>query len=367
MASGDVATTRVSALREGLAGAGLDALLVTNPNSRRYLVGLPTPVLGRFRALIVSRTAVASLAPDPDHGAATAVAEEIVQRSWRLGEDPIAALVSLARDAGLAGAAIGIEDDHLTVAQYKRLRRLLPGSELMPAAALVHGMRMAKSKPELAVIRRGASILADTTTRVLESAALGDSEIKLQTRLVLQLKEQGIRSIRPQVQFSEHSARPGTPPTTRELRRGDVILIDVAATEGGYWADICRWASVGPPAPSVMDLWTTVGAARQAVLDATRAGVDGSTLDAAARAAIESAGHTDKIRHLTGHGIGLEVHEPPFLEPASADVLVEGAVFTIEPGLFVDDAFGVRREDNVVVVADGAELLSAPQHEPIVL
>ncbi|MFQ5425512.1 MAG: M24 family metallopeptidase [Gaiellales bacterium] len=367
MTGTDAATARAGRLRERLRAAGLDAFIATSPQARRYLAGLTSGGLPRFRALLVGADALGIVGPAADPSGQPAQLGIAHHRHWQPGDDPLIALADLVQELALGDGTIGVEEGHLTMLERDRLGQLLPEARLAYAGTELDRMRLVKDEDELAAIRAGAASLVTATTQVLESAGRGVTELELQTRLVLALKDLGAGSIRALVLYGSHSARPGAAPTTRALQAGDVILIDVAATCAGYWADISRCASLGTPDAGLVELWDVLGRAQRVVIEALRPGLDGRSVDAVARGLMRDAGHEEKIRHLTGHGIGLDVHEPPFLEPSSTDVLVAGSVLTVEPGLYVDEAVGLRREDDVQLTAAGARVLSPSQSDLIVI
>ena len=157
-------------------------------------------------------------------------------------------------------------------------------------------------------------------------------------------------------------------PGERELREGDLILMDIGAKVDGYCADLTRVVALGRPVPEARAIYELVLAANRAGLEAVRAGVTGVEADAAARKVIQDAGHGDHFGHGLGHGVGLEVHEGPRLSPVSEDTLEAGMVVTVEPGVYLPGKFGVRIEDLVVVRPDGCEILSSfPKEELLVL
>lgn len=160
------------------------------------------------------------------------------------------------------------------------------------------------------------------------------------------------------VQIGERAALPHGTTGQRRLEAGDVLLIDAATTADGYWADVTRSATLGPPSDEVASAWDAVRAAHAAGVAAVGPGVPARDVDRAARDVLVERGLGEQFIHRTGHGLGLELHEPPYLSSTSDEVLQPGMVVTVEPGVYLSGQFGLRLEDNVVVTDGGGEILT---------
>jgi Xaa-Pro aminopeptidase len=169
------------------------------------------------------------------------------------------------------------------------------------------------------------------------------------------------------VAFGESAAEPHHSPKDRALQRGDVVKIDFGAVVGGYHSDTTRTVAFGQPDPRIREIHGIVRRAQQAGMDAVRPGVTGGQVDEAAREVIRDAGYGDAYTHSLGHGVGLEVHEGPYLRSGGEDVLPEGSVVTVEPGIYVGGLGGVRIEDMVVVTADGCRPMPRTTRDLVVL
>jgi Xaa-Pro aminopeptidase len=168
----------------------------------------------------------------------------------------------------------------------------------------------------------------------------------------------GVLSFPSLVQSGPNSALPHLEPSNRKLAPGDFILLDFGAAYDGYKADTTRMAVVGPPSEQQREMHQVVLDAHDAAIAAVRPGVTTGDVDAAARDVIERAGYGERFFHRVGHGLGLEGHEDPSLDPGSRTVLEPGMVFTVEPGVYIPGFGGVRIEDDVAVTADGCRLLT---------
>jgi D-alanyl-D-alanine dipeptidase len=163
-----------------------------------------------------------------------------------------------------------------------------------------------------------------------------------------------------------NSANPHGMPTDRVIARGDVVQIDIGGKVDSYSSDIARVVSIGEPSDEVREVYVVVNRAYEAALTAAQVGASGETVDAAARAVITDAGYGSNFLHRTGHGIGLDEHEEPFIIAGNTQALVAGNVFSIEPGIYLADRFGVRLENIVVLGGDGPRELSRDSHEIVI-
>jgi Xaa-Pro aminopeptidase len=164
-----------------------------------------------------------------------------------------------------------------------------------------------------------------------------------------------------------NAASPHHEPGERVLSRGDALVCDFGGTVGGYCSDITRTFCVGEPPDSFVDAYAVLAKAQDAAVTAVRPGVTGEAVDAAARTVIADAGYGDEFIHRTGHGIGLEEHEEPYIIAGNTEPLEPGMAFSVEPGIYLRGRFGMRIEDIVVVTHDGAERLNNAPRNPIVL
>jgi Xaa-Pro dipeptidase len=349
---------RMTRLREGMAERSLDAFLATSRPAIAYLTGFDADAFERLVAAVIRPERSLLVLPALEREAAAEHAVAVELEVWEDGADPLALLVGLLREPAAGAMRLGVEETSLSFEQADRLRRELPGLELEPAGSLVGELRLRKDEQEIAAMRTAADLLAEGLDRMFGQAAERMAEVELQGVLELELKRLGGRSVTTLVQIGERAALPHGASGSRELRRGDVLLVDATTTSGGYWADVTRCATLGPPSDEVASAWEVVRAAHAAGVAAVRPGARAAEIDAAARAAVEAGGHDAAFIHRTGHGLGLEVHEPPYLSSSSDEVLEPGMVVTVEPGVYFSGRFGLRLEDDVLVTETGSELLT---------
>ena len=351
--------TGLERLRGWMRSEGVAAAFVSDPVSVAYLTGFRTDPHERLLALVLRDGEASLIVPGLEEESARAVVREQVDvRAWRDGQDPW----ELVRAAlGPAPGRLAVEKGHLPLAAWERLLSLR-GDGAGPAAdatEVIRSLRARKEDDELARLERAARITDEVTERLLSRLEPGRSELEVASEVALLVAEAGAElAFETIVQSGANSGQPHLRPTGRRLERGDLVLLDFGAAWQGYRADITRMAVVGEPDGRQRELHGIVLAAHDAAVAAVRAGVTAGAVDQAAREVIRSAGLAELFVHRTGHGLGLEAHEAPSLDPGSSTVLQAGMVVTIEPGVYVPGWGGVRIEDDVVVEAEGGRLLT---------
>ena len=260
----------------------------------------------------------------------------------------------------LAGRT-GFEDHHLSVRTHGRLEKKLPdGVALAPAGELVERLRRVKDVDEQAAIAAAAELADDVWRWALERGLAGRSEQDVAAAAEARMRELGAEPSFPAiVAAGPNGALPHAEPGDREIGRGELVVFDMGAKLDGYCSDGTRTFATGEPGDLARQVYEVVRAAQAAALDAVVAGAEGEAVDSVAREIIDAAGHGDRFGHGLGHGVGLEVHEAPRVSQRSDDVLEEGEVVTVEPGVYLPGELGVRIEDLVVVTAGGCRNLSA--------
>jgi len=240
--------------------------------------------------------------------------------------------------------------------------RKLGGFALVPEQDPVSTLRRTKSPEEIDCLKRAAAIADEAFAALIPELRVGMSEAEAALRLEVLIRETDAEGIAFGVNVSTgpntalNHYNPFLAP--RPLAEGDLLLFDFGACYDGYRSDVTRTVSVGEPGDRAREIYGIVLRANLAAIEAVRGGRTGSEVDAVARELIAEAGYGDFFGHGLGHGIGLEVHEAPGLSPQHSDPLEAGMVVTIEPGIYVPDFGGVRIEDDVVVGADGCEVIT---------
>jgi Xaa-Pro aminopeptidase len=317
-------------------------------------------------ALAVRPDSATLIVPALEHENAVRQSAQIEVVSWRDGEDPY----NFVREA-LANprrGRIGVEKDHLSVQAAEALGVRVGARELVDLAPELRRMRRTKSAAEVEKLARAAAITDEVTAEVMGRLASGASELEVAMWLSAAITVRGATlSFESSVQSGANSAVPHHRPSARKLAPGDLVLLDFGAAFEGYHADITRMAVVGAPSSRQLEIHALVLRAHDAAVAAVRAGATAGAVDAAAREVIAAAGLGDRFFHRVGHGLGLEVHEDPSLDPGSTMVLEPGMVMTIEPGIYVPGWGGVRIEDDLVVESNGCHVLTTADRAFVVV
>jgi Xaa-Pro aminopeptidase len=337
-------------LRARLASAGLDALLVTHLANVFYLTGF-TGSAGRL--LVTADGARDVFATDGRYRA---------QAASEAGDLPC---VVTRGDDWLPGAlgdrtALGLESSTVSWDGARNVAALLDRVDVRPAPGHVEALRVVKDATEIATLARACALGDEAFADLLTWIGPGSSERAVARRLERTLVDLGAdeRAFPSIVAAGENGARPHHRPTERLLAPGDLVKLDFGARVDGYHSDMTRMVALGEVGGDLVEVFAVVRSAQQAGLDAVRAGASGGHVDAACRSVIVEAGYGDGFVHGTGHGVGLEIHEDPRIAAGAAVTLAEGAVVTVEPGVYLPGRGGVRIEDTVVVTEHGRTVLT---------
>ena len=256
---------------------------------------------------------------------------------------------------------IGIEGEHFTLGEAKRLNSLLPSSvTLKPASAAVEQARMVKDENELQRLRAAVRLGASLFERALEVLRPGVKEVDVAAEMEFAARRAGAEgmSFPTIIASGPRSALPHGRASGQTIAAGGFVVCDFGVILESYCSDQTRTVWVGPPAEEARQAYEAVREAQQAAIDAVAPGVAVSEVDAAARKSLTKAGLAKHFTHSTGHGVGLEIHEAPRVAAGQKEVLRPGMVITIEPGVYFPGKWGVRIEDMVAVTESGCEVLT---------
>lgn len=338
---------------------GLDWLLVTHPANIRYLCGFTGSsgvlLLGKRGALYT------------DGRYREQARAEVEGASVVVSPAPLQAAAK--GQVGQAGR-VGIEAEHVSVATQAALRRALgEGTRLRSTAGLVEGMRMVKEAGEIRLLRRAADLGARLFEVAVNAIRPGLPETEIAAELEYAARRGGAAgmSFETIVAAGPRSARPHGVASAQRIPRKGFVVLDFGVILGGYCSDMTRTVHVGEAAGEARRMYEAVRRAQEAAIATVRPGAPAGEVDAAARKVLAEEGWGEYFTHSTGHGVGLEVHEPPRLGRGQKERLREGMVVTIEPGIYVPGRGGVRIEDMVVVTRQGCEVLAPATKELIEL
>lgn len=341
---------------------GLGALVVAPSPDLRYLVGYEPMPLERPTLLVLRPGSdPRMLVPELERElAADSPAGHVVELvTWADGDDPYEAAGRLLPDGGEIGAG-----DRLWAAHLLGLQAALPGARFSRASRVLGRLRRVKDADELAALSRAGRAADETFRQILDGRFQGRREEEvageLAERLVANGHDEASFTI---VASGPNAASPHHEPGGRTILPRDAIVMDFGGQLGGYYSDTSRTVVVAEEPERFREVYDVVREAQEAGFRAVRPGVPAEDVDRAARNVIDGAGYGERFIHRTGHGIGLEVHEDPYLVRGNDEPFEPGMTFSIEPGIYLEGRFGVRIEDIVAVTAEGAERLNRSTRE----
>jgi Xaa-Pro aminopeptidase len=348
---------RLHALRTKIAGLRCSAFLTLHQPNLYYLCGFS----GSSGALLVEQRR-ATLFTDTRY--AIQAREEIFGASVKIVQGSL--LVGVGERLGLGRGSLAFEAEHASIAQRKQLRRAVRKSvKLRPCIGLVEALRSVKDDFEIQKMKMSASLGSSIFDGVLPLLRPGVREVEIAAEIEYKVRRGGASAAAFEtiVAFGERSALPHARATTRKLRRNELVVLDWGAILENYCSDMTRTVFVGKASVRVRSWYRAVQDAQEAARSKVRGGAVTGEVDAAARGMLEKRGLGRFFTHSTGHGLGLEVHEEPRVARGQTFKLRSGNVITIEPGIYVEGTGGIRIEDDVVVTANGCEVLTSASRE----
>ena len=347
-------------VRRAMEDEALDCLVPTSPENLAYVSGAAPPSMRTVR----SRLAGAIVPTRGDTEVVTIKLEApLVREQSRLDrvtayqefvEHPIDVIAGSLRDRGLGDGRIGVETTHLPHAAYERLAGALPGAELWPADALFERLRMLKTPAEIDAIRRIGAAAERITSECVDLVGAGATERELGNLITERYHAAGGDELTMLVVASgERSAHPNGPPTDKVMRAGEIVRTDVIGHSAHYCSDVARTSVVGEPTAKQRQVYDLLRSVHDRCIASLRPGARTDAIYRIYVEAMESAGLPPY--HFVGHGLGITLHEEPFVNSLKSVELEEGMVLAIEPLTFVDGEFGMQIEDELLITADGCE------------
>ncbi len=355
---------RLNHLMQLLQQASIDGLAILPGPNLVYLTGLSFHLMERPVVALLMRDAEPTLVL-PSFERAKGEASPIRFRLFAYEEDEAsrqAAFAAAAAHAGLKGRRLGVEPLRLRYLELGLLRQAAPMASIDGAEQVLSELRAAKDPQELNSMRRAVTVAEQALAHTLPLIRRGMTERELAAELTLQMLRSGSDTelpFPPIVASGPNSAAPHHVPGERALQAGDLLILDWGAIVQGYISDLTRTFALPPIDAEMVRVHRIVQQANSAGRHAVQPGVSCASVDRAARDLIAAEGFGQEFRHRTGHGIGLEAHEPPYIRSDNQDLLQPGMTFTIEPGIYLEGRGGVRIEDNMVVTGDGGDCLSS--------
>jgi Xaa-Pro aminopeptidase len=347
---------RLKKLRDKLAEKEIDAIFITQADNRRYLSGFH----GTAGYLIITdKQAILATDFRYTEQAKSEAPDFIIQRITGGVSDWLPALAN-----DLKIKQMGFEGGDVTYDFHRQLRRALKkgreAARLIPLNGLVEGIRAVKEPEEIELIIKASAITDAAFESIEPKIKAGITEKQLAWELEKALRESGSESLPFDIIVGSgpNAALPHAKPSDRIINEGEPIVIDMGGKHRGYASDLTRTICLGKINPKFKEVYNIVLEAQQAAISQIRRGITGKAADAIARKIIEKAGYGEAFGHSLGHGVGLAEHEIPYLSPSSKEKLVDGMVFTIEPGIYLAVWGGVRIEDTVVMEKGKIRLLT---------
>jgi len=367
-----VPPSRLAECRDRLAAVDADALVLFPSLNLEYLTGFrEEPMERHFLLFVPAAGGPVFLAPELS---AQQVREETAVedvRGWADEEDPAEHVDAIATELGLTDGRV-LVDDRMWALFTQDLRAAMPDAEFGLASEALAELRLRKDEREVDALRRAGELADRVSVEIRERGAdvVGLTEDELAAEIEGLLAAHGGADLSFEVIAGSgpNGAKPHHTHGDRTIEAGDPVVLDFGAYVDGYPGDQTRTCVfAGDPPEGYEDVHETVLAAQEAAVEAVEPGVTAGAVDRAARSVIEDAGYGDAFVHRTGHGVGLDVHEPPYVVAGNDRELEPGMVFSVEPGIYLEGRFGVRIEDLVVVTEDGCERLNdSPRgYEPL--
>ena len=343
---------------------GFDVLLLSVGPDLPYLTGYEAMALERLTMLVVPRDDEAVLVVPRLEAPRVEPQPDVFRiEPWDGTDDPVARVSALASSARIV--AVG---DHTWARFVLALSETMPDARFKSATPVTSPLRVRKDAAEIDALQRAADAVDAIAVHMRTRPFAGRSEREVHRELVERMLDAGHeRANFAIVATGPNAASPHHDPTDRVIAEGDAVLCDFGGTMHGYCSDITRMFSVGEPTAEVADAYAALVEAQEAGVRAATVGTPCEVVDAAARQVIADAGYAERFVHRTGHGIGMEAHEDPYVVAGNATELVAGHTFSIEPGVYVPDSFGLRLEDIVIATDEGPRRLNdAPRDLTIV-
>lgn len=355
--------SRLEKLTASLLTSKLDAVILNPGPTLKYLSGLNFHLMERPVVLFIAPGKDPLLVlPELELPKVDLFPYKVTAIAY--GENPSEwddAFKKAAKALSLDGKRIGVEPRQLRLMEFRHVKAGASEADFPDASDVFADLRLRKDKAEVGLMRAAVKIAQDALEVVIPQIKIGMTEKEVASELVVQLLKHGSESempFAPIVSVGPNAANPHASPSDRKIQAGDLLVVDWGATHDGYISDLTRTFAVGEVDEEYKKIHKLVQEANAAGRAAAKPGVPCANVDIAARNVIEKSGYGKYFTHRTGHGIGMEGHEAPYMRGDNMQILEPGMAFTVEPGIYLTGRNGVRIEDNLVITEDGAESLS---------
>jgi len=347
----------------------IDGFFVVSEPNMRYFTGFSALAIERLAGLVVPVNGEEPVLVVPKLEEEKALKFSFFKdiRSYSDAENPAELLGKVLRELKLTKGKLGIEGS-LPFKFYKMLKDVAPSLEVVDTSDVFQKLRSKKSVEEIRLMKKAACIVVKGIKAGIESIKVGTTELKVAFEIEREIKESGGESVPFCIVLSgENSALPHGNTSKRKIKKGDAVVMDIGATFNGYYADVTRTVFVGEASRKQREVYETVLKAQENAVKTVKPQVKARKVDETARKIITEAGYGEFFTHRTGHGLGLEVHEEPYISQANETPLEPGMTFTVEPGIYLPNKFGVRIEDDVAVTEKGRTVLNKLSKELLIV
>ena len=356
-------STPLEKLHTALAQAGLDAVVINPGPTLTYLTNLKFHLMERPVVLLIAQGKDPVIVlPELESPKVNLFPYRV--NAFTYGENPSewdGVFRKAVQSLGLDGKKIGVEPRQLRLLEFHYVRAGAPEADFPDASEVLASLRLCKDEVEIKAMKRAVRVAQDALEATIPLIKIGMTEKEIASELTFQMLRHGSESelpFPPIVSAGPNSANPHASPSDRKLQRGDLLVVDWGATVDGYISDLTRTFAVGEVEAEFKKIAEIVLKANEAGRAAGRPGVPCANVDQAARAVIEQAGYGNYFTHRTGHGIGMEGHEEPYMRGDNMQMLRPGMAYTVEPGIYLPERGGVRIEDNLIITTNGVDVLS---------
>ena len=357
---------RLTKVRARLQELGVDAMMITNPMSRRYLSGFT----GSNGVILITENEARLITDYRYFQQARMQTEgfEVVLHAGHTGHKGLIfdEVANQVKEMGIT--RLGFEQDQLTFTFYKKCEEVF-AAELIPVSGLVEKLRAIKSAEEIELLKTAAQIADAAFLHVLEVVRAGVSELDVAFALENYMKKQGTDTtgFSPIVASGYRGALAHGRASDKIMEKGDLVTIDFGCNYKGYWSDISRTVAIGDPSEQLREIHAVVLESFNRCVSGLRPGLTDQEVDSLMRDVIKAHGYNELSGTGTGHGIGLEVHEDPFFSVRQVMSLAPGMVITVEPGIYLPNVGGARVEDVILITEQGSEVFTPSTKEMLIL
>lgn len=356
---------RISQLKHVMRAGGLQAIALNPSPDLIYLTGLHYHLNERPTVLIITeKDEIIAILPEFEVGKLKSASLNV--KPFAYDDNPAGweeVFKNACLYAGLNQQKIGVDPIHFRFLEFNLLKQGAPEAQFVPAGTQISSLRVCKDESEIALMRQAIQIAQKAFTASLSCIKPDVTEREIAQELTIQLMRAGgdnDSEFSPIIASGPNSANPHHTPSDRKLIIGDAIVIDWGAKYRGYYSDLTRTVVLGKPTDDFKKVFDLVAQANSTGRAAGKPGLPAGDVDKITRQVIEKAGFGVYFNHRTGHGLGMEVHEPVYIFGENTTPLEPGMTYTIEPGIYLSGRFGVRIEDNVVITSNGSQTLSDP-------